>query len=181
MNGSAGSVSFQFHKGAIRTIFALEISYLLFHFNSIKVRLERARVSPELDIVVEFQFHKGAIRTSGETLAQGISSAFQFHKGAIRTDYSNQMLIINPEFQFHKGAIRTHNQNQRAANYHHFNSIKVRLEQALGASRLSANNNFNSIKVRLEPVTTETIGDRIKFQFHKGAIRTGLRKMPTVG
>ena len=61
--------SFQFHKGAIRTM-PKEISDKFdAYFNSIKVRLERIVL---LIIMVNsvFQFHKGAIRTLEGDLLQ---------------------------------------------------------------------------------------------------------------
>ena len=54
----------------------------------------------------------------------------------------------------------------------YFNSIKVRLEQFFVPYLLSFLKNFNSIKVRLEPVVGNIIIHKIKFQFHKGTIRT---------
>ena len=54
-----------------------------------------------------------------------------------------------------------------------FNSIKVRLELRLTVLRNLSLVNFNSIKVRLERACRKLIRIRqIKFQFHKGAIRT---------
>ena len=54
-----------------------------------------------------------------------------------------------------------------------FNSIKVRLELAIWLSLYSFPSYFNSIKVRLELwVLKQTQRVDIKFQFHKGAIRT---------
>ena len=100
-------LSFQFHKGAIRT---LASSYLpIFH---------------------KFQFHKGAIRTSHQDISGKVNRRFQFHKGAIRT----QLLPIFCEevlpFQFHKGAIRTQSAMANDEPFAYFNSIKVRLERS---------------------------------------------------
>ena len=52
-----------------------------------------------------------------------------------------------------------------------FNSIKVRLELP---SILNTEQSyyFNSIKVRLELIGSLTASHGLKFQFHKGAIRT---------
>ena len=54
--------SFQFHKGAIRTISRMISIVLLIDFNSIKVRLEHSQVM-NMTSTPKFQFHKGAIRT----------------------------------------------------------------------------------------------------------------------
>ena len=58
--------TFQFHKGAIRTLF-------------------RGISIPVTD---QFQFHKGAIRTYRCTPVLDYAHIFQFHKGAIRTKFS---------------------------------------------------------------------------------------------
>ena len=54
----------------------------------------------------------------------------------------------------------------------HFNSIKVRLERSADGSNINANHHFNSIKVRLELKKTAHKKTFIRFQFHKGTIRT---------
>ena len=55
----------------------------------------------------------------------------------------------------------------------YFNSIKVRLEPLGGALSGDLNQNFNSIKVRLERCRgLRTQRPDIRFQFHKGTIRT---------
>ena len=55
---------FQFHKGAIRTEFLNLQQLKLTYFNSIKVRLEQNCTRIQILIIIIFQFHKGAIRTS---------------------------------------------------------------------------------------------------------------------
>ena len=62
--GSQFSVTFQFHKGAIRTRQDAVPMRLLCHFNSIKVRLELTPACARIMRVRVFQFHKGAIRTA---------------------------------------------------------------------------------------------------------------------
>ena len=53
---------FQFHKGTIRTIVVFRYWIMLIYFNSIKVRLELFGVWQEIGRL-SFQFHKGTIRT----------------------------------------------------------------------------------------------------------------------
>ena len=53
-----------------------------------------------------------------------------------------------------------------------FNSIKVRLKLNPVAFILSKGSYFNSIKVRLKPAATITFSAIIRFQFHKGTIKT---------
>ena len=53
-----------------------------------------------------------------------------------------------------------------------FNSIKVQLEQIYCFILFSQNSCFNSIKVQLEQEVTDSIRDKMLFQFHKGSIRT---------
>ena len=55
--------SFQFHKGAIRTLVLVgqTINELLFQFH--KGAIRTGTPSPPFWVVGEFQFHKGAIRT----------------------------------------------------------------------------------------------------------------------
>ena len=109
-SGTSGStiinVSFQFHKGTIRT-------------NDIKaVR----------NLDYKFQFHKGTIRTrSGTGFCVGWI-LFQFHKGTIRTTKAKRKLAWETLFQFHKGTIRTHSISTNVKSLSYFNSIKVRLE-----------------------------------------------------
>ena len=60
-------LSFQFHKGTIRTsFFQLLSTFQVQYFNSIKVRLEPKYIRAK-DGVGIFQFHKGTIRTSPNT------------------------------------------------------------------------------------------------------------------
>ena len=56
------NLQFQFHKGAIRTIYDAAVPGLKAHFNSIKVRLEPLLIKRRRCLSA-FQFHKGAIRT----------------------------------------------------------------------------------------------------------------------
>ena len=77
-------------------------------------------------------------------------------------------------FQFHKGAIRTTGLQSTEKFDGNFNSIKVRLERAVQPRTLVGDGDFNSIKVRLERSQPITDCPDIIFQFHKGAIRTGV-------
>ena len=82
------------------------LPFCLSHFNSIKVRLEHAKIDV-VQVQPKFQFHKGAIRTSSlQHLTRSVAT-FQFHKGAIRTEIAAMA--------------------QDSKRY--FNSIKVRLER----------------------------------------------------
>ena len=56
------SCTFQFHKGAIRTLSQPCIIIFGGDFNSIKVRLEPHGFL-QINTAFKFQFHKGAIRT----------------------------------------------------------------------------------------------------------------------
>ena len=84
-------------------------------------------------------------------------------------EYSNFYAAL---FQFHKGTIRTNNLLKSKKLHVNFNSIKVRLEHNKLAVKLESNANFNSIKVRLEPKYPISSIESLKFQFHKGTIRT---------
>ena len=119
---------FQFHKGTIRTVYLGLFGEKHFHFNSIKVQLERYAALKKLSVAHQFQFHKGTIRTRCRFLYRTLYSWFQFHKGTIRTgipftdvtshpnfnsikvqlELMKSKIIFNPlKFQFHKGTIRT--------------------------------------------------------------------------
>ena len=121
----------------------------IFHFNSIKVRLEQAFWFYRDAVAFLFQFHKGTIRTfksvcfikmfsdfnSIKVRLERVSERtkrplawFQFHKGTIRTWSGYSLIMCRSIFQFHKGTIRTwwHVSKRFYRNY--FNSIKVRLE-----------------------------------------------------
>ena len=75
---------FQFHKGAIRTIYLLTMLMLIICFNSIKVRLEQRKVHRQKRIDHGFNSIKVRLEL---TLRNDDSHLwkFQFHKGAIRT------------------------------------------------------------------------------------------------
>ena len=53
---------FQFHKGTIKTLHAIDSGSKSIYFNSIKVRLKRLLVTCHYSLSV-FQFHKGTIKT----------------------------------------------------------------------------------------------------------------------
>ena len=81
------------------------------------------------------------------------------------------------EFQFHKGAIRTKETLGEDGLDRHFNSIKVRLELSISLFSACLFSDFNSIKVRLERLRGLPTAPNMGFQFHKGAIRTGARRL----
>ena len=56
-------LSFQFHKGTIKTGVPLKIENASIYFNSIKVRLKQLLAASKVALA-KFQFHKGTIRTS---------------------------------------------------------------------------------------------------------------------
>ena len=99
---------FQFHKGAIRTIFALVARFekLAFQFHKGAIRTRRAYRYIELNAV--FQFHKGAIRTLTNSAKRG-EEFLNFNSIKVRLELTLVMaaMQLSSEFQFHKGAIRT--------------------------------------------------------------------------
>ena len=84
------------------------------------------------------------------------------------------------EFQFHKGAIKTIKEEWKQAYYRSFNSIKVRLRHTTLSNLSFEITSFNSIKVRLRPGISTAAMNGYSFQFHKGAIKTGLLKSVVV-
>ena len=121
-------LTFQFHKGTIRTdglylhrfhngdFNSIKVQFELHHhlkhtftflnFNSIKVQLERQAPQSE-GFRGRFQFHKGTIRTLNSFLLPWLPIIFQFHKGTIRTFVFLQAFSHFQVFQYHKGTIRT--------------------------------------------------------------------------
>ena len=145
---------FQFHKGAIRTL-ATSISFRvsIIYFNSIKVRLEQARIFEACGVLL-FQFHKGAIRTLMKLSVKERLSDFNSIKVRLELSrltnpatlkrYFNSIKVRlelpacrkvarTQQFQFHKGAIRTNASAMISSGIPNFNSIKVRLELYVGA------------------------------------------------
>ena len=130
--------------------FAASLTSLLY-FNSIKVRFELCKGSPESS-TKPFQFHKGTIRTSICCVPAFFQVAY-FNSIKVRLERSSQNWTYShfPLFQFHKGTIRTHTRTSCVNSVSsYFNSIKVRLEPVLQVVILSVIFDFNSIKVRLE-------------------------------
>ena len=78
---------FQFHKGSIKTSDTFYVPQQRYNFNSIKVRLRRARLTPDTMRPTQFQFHKGSIKTLISNLFKVNKKIFQFHKGSIKTFY----------------------------------------------------------------------------------------------
>ena len=115
--GVTGSLTFQFHKGTIRTL------------KSLIQRLEQQYKKGVGYVGNQFQFHKGTIRTMQDAGINANLMKFQFHKGTIRTFRKCIILYKNTNFnsikvrleltcdliartsttifQFHKGTIRT--------------------------------------------------------------------------
>ena len=122
----------------------------IWHFNSIKVRLEHIKTFTACRIHL-----------------------FQFHKGAIRTHINDRGVMID-QIYFNSIKVRLEQKDvlDKAKADLDFNSIKVRLERSFLSVRLLINFYFNSIKVRLERNLSRRHPIRLLFQFHKGAIRT---------
>ena len=59
--------------------------FLLFHFNSIKVRLELGSLVCQLVLWFDFNSIKVRLEPFASALLNPTSIAFQFHKGTIRT------------------------------------------------------------------------------------------------
>ena len=75
-------------------------------------------------------------------------------------------------FQFHKGTIRTGSPGVKVRAYFYFNSIKVQLELIIYREKIKRCHHFNSIKVQLERRLANCCQFLLRFQFHKGTIRT---------
>ena len=122
-------VTFQFHKGTIRTLSLRDNLSLSLDFNSIKVRLELIMMSFALLMLSDFNSIKVRLEPCTAVRLSSPRTKFQFHKGTIRT-LSRFLLLIShitnfnsikvrleqrealsrceiSEFQFHKGTIRT--------------------------------------------------------------------------
>ncbi len=100
-------IKFQFHSGAIKTMFlyAVRLTACSFNsivvrlrhcflsllgkentsFNSIVVRLRHAKTLKAQEQAKQFQFHSGAIKTHRRCINRCIAVVFQFHSGAIKT------------------------------------------------------------------------------------------------
>ena len=145
------SSMFQFHKGTIRTLFAVASWKVLCGFNSIKVRLEPCCNPIVIDINDGFNSIKVRLERVNE-----LRPCFGF------------------EFQFHKGTIRTCFPSSFSALLFCFNSIKVRLEHS-AASIVDAHLAFQFHKGTIRTFFFGVVKFRsIVFQFHKGTIRTSL-------
>ena len=80
-------IIFQFHKGAIRTIYDAAVPGLKAHFNSIKVRLEQAVGYLLNAAILVFQFHKGAIRTDSQYISTEL--LLNFNSIKVRLEHSS--------------------------------------------------------------------------------------------
>ena len=79
-----GFASFQFHKGAIRTLAGDFVWPMYENFNSIKVRLELLLLLLLMKRLLHFNSIKVRLEP-GSVPSTSMSNSFQFHKGAIRT------------------------------------------------------------------------------------------------
>ena len=103
------------------------------------------------------------------------AQSLNFNSIKVRLEHNLRKTLYShsPAFQFHKGAIRTFLSAQTELCQLNFNSIKVRLELRWVITFTGDWLYFNSIKVRLEPrLHAISQKNMVKFQFHKGAIRT---------
>ena len=57
------TITFQFHKGTIKTTFSSNLRSRILYFNSIKVRLKLREFTFSVEHSIIFQFHKGTIKT----------------------------------------------------------------------------------------------------------------------
>ena len=100
-------LSFQFHKGSIRTVLPLLSMPNKYCFNSIKVQLEHTARASYAAMRKVFQFHKGSIRTFTKISDAAAELCFNSIKVQLEPGrFDNQ--FDGPMFQFHKGSIRTH-------------------------------------------------------------------------
>ena len=81
-------------------------------FNSIKVRLKRARNVLFLSNYISFNSIKVRLKPE-DPLQDFVCDDFQFHKGAIETQTPHFIIYDNDRFQFHKGAIETQRHVER--------------------------------------------------------------------
>ena len=103
-------------------------------------------------------------------------SRFQFHKGSIKTTKGRKDTGMTKRFQFHKGSIKTKPLEYHIGNLAGFNSTKVRLRLPARPNRLPYSVRFNSTKVRLRLRSPLPFHAPQKFQFHKGSIKTSLKR-----
>ena len=143
-------LSFQFHKGTIRTHSPQCCGTGYRHFNSIKVQLELQEDSSSFYMRKNFN---------------SIKVQLERHTSYMPADR-------NP-FQFHKGTIRTLWQTQLRRSIAHFNSIKVQLELYNRYNIRYHTNWFQFHKGTIR--TRQSLRFPLHpspFQFHKGTIRT---------
>ena len=118
-------------------------------FNSIKVRL-RPFLQSGVSQQVGFQFHKGTIKT---IITKNTPTS--------KTSFNSIKVRLRPEAE------------DKVCHFHScFNSIKVRLRPEVARGRSPWWSRFNSIKVRLRLLYNESLTTFVKFQFHKGTIKT---------
>ncbi len=78
---------FQFHIGAIKSVWEAASKMSFQDFNSTLVRL-KANVTAIQVLHFEFQFHIGAIKRNNWALYTNSFNIFQFHIGAIKSERS---------------------------------------------------------------------------------------------
>ena len=101
-----------------------------YHFNSIKVQLERIVGRIQMFLFVNFNSIKVQLEHEMSRYYTDFM-LFQFHKGTIRTLFPRCNNPVPVVFQFHKGTIRTLFRFDKRGMSIYFNSIKVQLERWL--------------------------------------------------
>ena len=101
------TMTFQFHKGTIKTSNWSRFAYNGLYFKSIKVRLKLPNRKGNERRVRHFNSIKVRLKLSVFPFQLHISNIFQFHKGTIKTPNEVKLLWQCQEFQFHKGTIKT--------------------------------------------------------------------------
>ena len=103
-------LSFQFHKGTIRTRTVPAVRHLCKNFNSIKVRLELIAITNVNRTI--FNFNSIKVRLEHYHRCSGCQRLYYFNSIKVRLELkpitSNRRLML---FQFHKGTIRTWSQH----------------------------------------------------------------------
>ena len=150
---SATSLSFQYQKGAIKTVGGRQMQRFRNNFNTKKVRLKHAAPAQDGCCPCRFQYQKGAIKTVARSVTHHFRISFQYQKGAIKTLPPATVEMACPNF----------------------NTKKVRLKPAQEKQATPWNaTNFNTKKVRLKPHTRQGLHRFLwrQFQYQKGAIKT---------
>ena len=108
LGGHVVPLTFQYQKGAIKTVASGPRRNLKPDFNTKKVRLKPGNLSaPSNQIYVNFNTKKVRLKPLRQTAPRKTPPAFQYQKGAIKTVFVASLLRRCSEFQYQKGAIKT--------------------------------------------------------------------------